>query len=351
MDESKRQIVLNRRHQKDVAGSGFAYRLRGWQPWQAVFRLAAARQCGQKIFQITCRVQPVDLCGLNQRIDHCADLCAKRRIAEQPVLSPNGKRTYRALCAVVGQLQPSVAENVHQPALLPQGIAKRCAIETLWHRIFLIFRLRPPKEFLGNWLGLLLPLRISLFRRKRLLGKLCLQRKQSVAEIKSDLRRRAAAQLFGKAFQRIRKFSPHMRPAADAAYRFWQTAMICLVPIRMQVARKALQEPACADTGSARLVIIKHNRPQSIAGCPIKPYIAALPCLPLRFPQHHERRFICMQDLVCKKLLVQRVIYRQEPAFSGRKDPVGHGLLGNDRACAAPAPVCKAGAQVHICCS
>ena len=36
-----------------------------------------------------------------------------------------------------------------------------------------------------------------------------------------------------------------------------------------------------------------------------------------------------MQDLVCKKLLVQRVIYRQEPALSGSKDPVGHGLPGN----------------------
>ena len=64
-DISKRQIVLNRRHQKDVAGSGFAYRLYDWQPWQAIFRLAAARQCGQKKFQIACRVQPVDLCGLN----------------------------------------------------------------------------------------------------------------------------------------------------------------------------------------------------------------------------------------------------------------------------------------------
>ena len=134
----KRQIVLNRRHQKDVAGSGFAYRLRGWQPWQAVFRLAAARQCGQKIFQITCRVQPVDLCGLNQRIDHCADLRAKRRIAEQPVLSPNGKWPNRALCTVVGQLQPSVAGNVHQPALLPQGISRSmrakgsaCALQSM----------------------------------------------------------------------------------------------------------------------------------------------------------------------------------------------------------------------------
>ena len=328
-DISKRQIVLNRRHQNDVAGSGFAYRLRGWQPWQAVFRLAAARQCGQKIFQITCRVQPVDLCGLNQRIDHCADLRAKRRIAEQPVLSPNGKRSYRTLCAVVGQFQPSVAENVHQPALLPQGIAKRCAIETLWHRIFLVFILRPPKEFSGNWLGSLFPLRISLFRRKRLPQKLRLQRKQSVAEIESGLRRGAAAQLFGQAPQRIRKFSPHMRPAANAAYRFGQTAMICLIPIRMQISRKALQEPACADASSARLVIIKHNRPQSIAGCPVEPYIAALPCLTPRLPQHHERRLICMQDLVCKKLLVQCVIYRQEPAFSGGKNPVGHGLPGN----------------------
>ena len=325
----KRQIVLNRRHQKDVAGSGFAYRLRGWQPWQAVFRLAAARQCGQKIFQITCRVQPVDLCGLNQRIDHCADLRAKRRIAEQPVLSPNGKRSYRTLCAVVGQFQPSVAENVHQPALLPQGIAKRCAIETLWHRIFLVFILRPPKEFSGNWLGSLFPLRISLFRRKRLPQKLRLQRKQSVAEIESGLRRGAAAQLFGQAPQRIRKFSPHMRPAANAAYRFGQTAMICLIPIRMQISRKALQEPACADASSARLVIIKHNRPQRIAGGSVEPYIAALPCLPLRLPQHHERRLIRMQDLVCKKLFVQCVIYRQEPAFSGGKNPVGHGLPGN----------------------
>ena len=76
------------------------------------------------IFQIACRVQSVGLCGLDQRIDHCADLRAKRRIAEQPVLSPNGKRTYRALCAVVGQLQPSAAGNVHQPALLPQGISR-----------------------------------------------------------------------------------------------------------------------------------------------------------------------------------------------------------------------------------
>ena len=120
-----------------------------------------------------------------------------------------------------------------------------------------------------------------------------------------------------------------MRPAANAAYRFGQTAMICLIPIRMQISRKALQEPACADASSARLVIIKYNRPQSIAGCPVEPYIAALPCLPLRLPQHHERRLIRMQDLVCKKLLVQRVIYRQEPAFSGGKNPVGHGLPGN----------------------
>ena len=165
----KRQIVVNQRQRKAVTGSGFAYCLHGRQPWKAISRQAAARQCGQAILQIACRVQPVDLCGLNQRIDHCADLRAKRRIAEQPVLSPNGKRPYRTLCAVVGQLQPSVAENVHQPALLPQGITKRCAIETLWHRIFLIFRLRPPKKFLVNWLGLLLPLRISLFRRKCLL--------------------------------------------------------------------------------------------------------------------------------------------------------------------------------------
>ena len=169
MDESKRQIVLNRRYQKDIAGSGFTYCLHGWQPWEAIFRLAAARQFGQKIFQIACRIQSIGLCGLNQRIDHRADLRAKRRIAEQPVLSPNGKRSYRALRAVVRQLQPSVAENVHQPALLPQGIAKRCAIETLWHRIFLIFILRPSKKFSGNWLRSLLPLRISLFRRKRLL--------------------------------------------------------------------------------------------------------------------------------------------------------------------------------------
>ena len=165
----KRQIVVNQRQRKAVTGSGFAYCLHGWQPWQTISRQAAARQCGQEIFQIACRVQSVGLCGLDQRIDHCADLRAKRRIAEQPVLSSNGKRPNRALCAVVGQLQPSAAENVHQPALLPQGITKRCAIETLWHRIFLIFRLRPPEKFLGNWLGLLLPLRILLFRRKCLL--------------------------------------------------------------------------------------------------------------------------------------------------------------------------------------
>ena len=116
----KRQIVVNQRQRKAVTGSGFAY----WQPWKAISRLAAARQCGQKIFQTTCRVQPVDLCGLIQRIDHCADLRAKRRIAEQPVLSSNGKRPNRALCTVVRQLQPSVAENVHQPALLPQGISR-----------------------------------------------------------------------------------------------------------------------------------------------------------------------------------------------------------------------------------
>ena len=100
----------------------------------------------------------------------------------------------------------------------------------------------------------------------------------------------------------------------------------------MQIARKALQKPACADASSARLVIIKHNRPQSIAGCPVEPYIAALPCLALRFPQHHERRFIRVQDLICKKIFVQRVIYRQKPALSGNKDPVGHGLPGNGQA-------------------
>lgn len=36
-----------------------------------------------------------------------------------------------------------------------------------------------------------------------------------------------------------------------------------------------------------------------------------------------------MQDLICKKLFVQCVIYRQEPALSGIKNPVGHGLPGN----------------------
>ena len=120
----KRQIVVNQRQRKAVTGSGFAYCLHGWQPWKAISRQAAARQCGQEIFQIACRVQSIGLCGLNQRIDHCADLRAKRRIAEQPVLSSNGKRPNRALCAVVGQLQPSAAENVHQPALLPQGISR-----------------------------------------------------------------------------------------------------------------------------------------------------------------------------------------------------------------------------------
>ena len=29
----KRQIVLNQRQRKAVTGSGFAYRLHGWQPW------------------------------------------------------------------------------------------------------------------------------------------------------------------------------------------------------------------------------------------------------------------------------------------------------------------------------
>ena len=43
----------------------------------------------------------------------------------------------------------------------------------------------------------------------------------------------------------------------------------------------------------------------------------------LRFSRWSIRR------RVCKKLLVQYVIYRQEPALSGSKDPVGHGLPGN----------------------
>ena len=77
---------MNQRQRKAVTGSGFAYCPHGWQPWKAISRQAAARQCGQKIFQITCRVQSIGLCGLNQRIDHRADLRAKRRIAEQPVL-------------------------------------------------------------------------------------------------------------------------------------------------------------------------------------------------------------------------------------------------------------------------
>ena len=134
----KRQIVVNQRQRKAVTGSGFAYCLHGWQPWKAISRQAAARQCGQEILQIACRVQSVGLCGLDQRIDHRADLRAKRRIAEQPVLSPNGKRPNRALCAVVGQLQPSAAENVHQPALLPQGISRSthakgsaCALQSM----------------------------------------------------------------------------------------------------------------------------------------------------------------------------------------------------------------------------
>ena len=32
-DMRKRQIVLNQRQRKAVTGSGFAYRLHGWQPW------------------------------------------------------------------------------------------------------------------------------------------------------------------------------------------------------------------------------------------------------------------------------------------------------------------------------
>lgn len=36
-----------------------------------------------------------------------------------------------------------------------------------------------------------------------------------------------------------------------------------------------------------------------------------------------------MQDLICKKLFVQCVTYRQEPALSGSKNPVGHGLPRN----------------------
>ena len=66
-----------------------------------------------------------------------------------------------------------------------------------------------------------------------------------------------------------------------------------------------------------------------VAGRTVKPYTAALPCRPPRFPQYHERRLIRMQDPVCKKLLVQRMIYRQQSTFSGSKDPIGHGLPGN----------------------
>ena len=216
-------------------------------------------------------VQPVDLCGLNQRIDHCADLRAKRHIAEQPVLfrpMANG-RTERSARLLDSSSRPS-QKNVHQPALLPSGHKLRCAIETLWHRISLVFILRPLKNSPAIGSDFCFPLRISLFRRKRLLRKLCLQCKQSVTEIESGLCRGAAAQLFGKAFQRIRKFSPHMRPAADAAYRFGQTVMICLIPIRMQYPEKPLQETGLRRHRLCSAGNHKAQPPQSIAGCPIK---------------------------------------------------------------------------------
>ena len=69
--------------------------------------------------------------------------------------------------------------------------------------------------------------------------------------------------------------------------------------------------------------------PKALAAKTLSPAQTVCYRNPVRFPQHHERRFICMQDLICKKLFVQCVIYRQEPALSGIKNPVGHGLPGN----------------------
>ena len=77
MRTGKHQIVVNQWQRRAVAGSGFTYRLHGWQPWKAISRQAAARQCGQNILQIAFRVQSIGLCGFNQRIDHRADLRAQ----------------------------------------------------------------------------------------------------------------------------------------------------------------------------------------------------------------------------------------------------------------------------------
>ena len=75
------------------------------------------RQTLKKELDIISGRKVVCLCCFYNAVDHCAGLCAGRRVAEQPVLSADSKGADLVLCTVVGDLAARILQIVcNRPA-------------------------------------------------------------------------------------------------------------------------------------------------------------------------------------------------------------------------------------------
>ena len=82
----------------------------------------------QKVSEVWERAQAVGLGGLHDGVNGRAGIGAFWCVGEQPVLPSHREGAHSPFRPVVGQLQPPVQKDVHQPAFLVHGVGQRRAI-------------------------------------------------------------------------------------------------------------------------------------------------------------------------------------------------------------------------------
>ena len=218
---------------------------------------------------------------------------------KQPILPSQGRWPDRTLRPVVGQLQPPIQKNVHQPAFLPDSISQRRAKHALWHGVLLVFCFRPDEEGLCRRLGSLQPGLKSLAERKTPFFVVLLKRESLVAEPQSRLPQRSVPHFFWQAFECVCKLPAHMRSASRH-----------VIP------------------GPGGLVVVQHDRPWRIPRSPVNQHVALLPGFPSWLLQYHQCGLVRMQNRICKQFPPQKLKELSKPKLVRRDHPIGHCLPG-----------------------
>ena len=118
-----------------------------------------------------------------------------------------------------------------------------------------------------------------------------------------------------------------MRPAANHPDVLRQS-VVAGIPIRMEPARKALEECFGILRLPVLLVLIQNYGMLGVSASPVQPHIALAPgCLPFQL-QHLQGCFIRMENLALKQLPVQVVIDGPQPVLRHPQHPVAHRLPG-----------------------